>query len=341
MIVRALESDGLLIKGERKRGKVGQPSTPIELAPDGAYFIGLKVGRRSAELVLIDFVGNELSFLVEQYTFPTPQIIMNFVKWGVDKICTELPRHDIERISGMGIATPYFLWEWGSVIGLQDGEMDSWRNFDLRLEISKCFDFPVYLGNDATSACGAELTLGGLDTAEDFLYIYIGYFIGGGIVLNGSLFTGKSGNAGALGPFLMQSTNGNCEQLVERASLISLERQIAHHRNNPDFAMTSEFKVLKGEDEIVEEWLEISALAIAHLVIGACSVIDFPMVVIDGKMPSFLKARTLEKINSAVDSLPSSGIFKPDILAGTLGEKARALGAASLPLARKFMLETL
>ena len=215
----------------------------------------------------------------------------------------------------------------------------SWRNFDLRLEISKYFDFPVYLGNDATSACGAELTLGGLDTAEDFLYIYIGYFIGGGIVLNGSLFTGKSGNAGALGPFLMQSTNGNCEQLVERASLISLERQLARHRNNPDFAMTSEFKVLKGEDEIVEEWLEISTLAIAHLVIGACSVIDFPMVVIDGKMPSFLKARALEKINSAVDSLPSSGIFKPDILPGTLGEKARALGAASLPLARKFMLE--
>ena len=103
--------------------------------------------------------------------------------------------------------------------------------------------------------------------------------------------------------------------------------------------MTSEFNLLKGEDEIVEEWLEISTLAIAHLVIGACSVIDFPMVVIDGKMPSFLKARALEKINSAVDSLPSSGIFKPDILPGTLGEKARALGAASLPLARKFMLE--
>ena len=339
VIVRALEEDGLLIKGERKRGKVGQPSTPIGLAPDGAYFIGLKVGRRSAELVLIDFVGNELSFLVEQYNFPTPQRIMSFVKWGVDQICKELSFQQIEKISGMGIATPYFLWEWASVIGLQEGEMDSWRDFDLRSEVSNCFDFPVFLGNDGTSACGAELTLGGMDTASDFLYIYIGYFIGGGVVLNGSLFTGKSGNAGAVGPFPMQNPDGSFVQVVERASLIALERRIADFRNNPDFAMTSEFEILTGEEGIVDDWLDNSAMAIAHLIIGACSIIDFPMVVIDGKMPPFLKANVIKKIISALDSMPKSGLLKPEIISGTLGEKARAMGAASLPLANKFMLD--
>ena len=340
VIVRALENDGLLIKGERKRGKVGQPSIPISLAPDGAYFIGLKVGRRSAELVLIDFVGNEISFLVEQYNFPTPQKIMGFVKWGVDQICNELPAQEATKIAGMGIATPYFLWEWASVIGLKAGEMDSWRDFDLRSEIANCFDFPVYLGNDATSACGAELTLGEMDTSLDFLYIYIGYFIGGGIVLNGSLFTGKSGNAGAIGPFPMQNPDGGFVQVVEKASLIALERQISNSRNNPEFAITSEFEALPGEEPIVDEWLDKSAMAIAQLIIGACSIIDFPMVVIDGKMPPFLKAKVIENIISSLNSLPKSGLLEPKIIPGTLGEKARAMGAASLPLAKKFMLET-
>ena len=35
--------------GERMRGKVGQPLRPLALAPEGALFLGLKVGRRAAE----------------------------------------------------------------------------------------------------------------------------------------------------------------------------------------------------------------------------------------------------------------------------------------------------
>ena len=44
VIMRALEADGLLVKGEPVRGKVGQPSVPMGLRAQGAYFLGLKVG---------------------------------------------------------------------------------------------------------------------------------------------------------------------------------------------------------------------------------------------------------------------------------------------------------
>src|SRR5210317_2074400 len=57
VIMRALEKDGLLERGEKVRGKVGQPSVPMRLAPEGALFFGLKVGRRSTELVLVNFNG--------------------------------------------------------------------------------------------------------------------------------------------------------------------------------------------------------------------------------------------------------------------------------------------
>ena len=57
VIMRELEDEGLLLRNEPMRGKIGQPSIPMSLNPEGAFFLGLKIGRRSAELVLIDFLG--------------------------------------------------------------------------------------------------------------------------------------------------------------------------------------------------------------------------------------------------------------------------------------------
>ena len=54
VIMRALETDGLLLRGEPIRGKVGQPSVPMSLNPEGAYSLGLKIGRRSADIILLE-----------------------------------------------------------------------------------------------------------------------------------------------------------------------------------------------------------------------------------------------------------------------------------------------
>ena len=57
VIMRALEADGLLVRGDPIRGRIGQPSVPMYLHPDGAFFFGLKIGRRSVDLTMVDFVG--------------------------------------------------------------------------------------------------------------------------------------------------------------------------------------------------------------------------------------------------------------------------------------------
>ena len=51
VITRSLEADGLLMKGEPVRGKVGKPLTPMCLNSSGVYSYGLRIGRRSAELI--------------------------------------------------------------------------------------------------------------------------------------------------------------------------------------------------------------------------------------------------------------------------------------------------
>jgi len=44
LITARLEEDGLIVKQNRVRGRIGQPSVPLALNPDGAFSIGIKVG---------------------------------------------------------------------------------------------------------------------------------------------------------------------------------------------------------------------------------------------------------------------------------------------------------
>ena len=50
-IIGQLERDGMLLRLAPVRGKVGQPSTPLSLDPEGAFSLGFKFGRRRCDLV--------------------------------------------------------------------------------------------------------------------------------------------------------------------------------------------------------------------------------------------------------------------------------------------------
>ena len=94
VIMRALELDGLLIKGAPVRGKVGQPSVPMALNPQGAYFFGLKIGRRSLDLVLTDFLGTVQGRLQHTHSYPSPKSVIEFAQRGMSELMTALPKQD-------------------------------------------------------------------------------------------------------------------------------------------------------------------------------------------------------------------------------------------------------
>ncbi len=198
VIINRLEADGLLLAGEPQRGRIGQPSVPYTLNPDGAFGLGLMIGRRSCDLVLMDFTAGIRARRRMIYPYPAPEEILAFAEREMPNLLAELPVAQHRRISGLGVAMPFELWNWGADLETPPGALGRWRDFDVAAELSRRFPrWPVRLCNDATSACAAELTFGAGATYRDFAYFYVGTFIGGGIVLNGSLFPGRSGNAGA------------------------------------------------------------------------------------------------------------------------------------------------
>ena len=338
VIVRQLENDNLLVKETPQRGKVGQPLVPFSLNPDGAFSIGLKIGRRSGDLILLDLTGKVRSKVHQPYVFPTPQKIMDFVAVELEGLLSGLSPEQKNRISGLGIATPFELWNWEEEVGASHEVLEAWRDFDIADEIAKLGDWPVHFSNDATAACAAELLFGTGNRFNSYAYFFVGYFVGGGIVINGHIFPGKAGYAGAIGSLPVSTPDGRPEQLTHNASLYVLENQLQASGLDPMLLARS------PEDwgEIgptLDVWLEQTARSLAFAAVATMSIIDFDAIIIDGAMPAHVRTELVEKTRAALSRQDLRGLPKFSIEEGSIGADARAMGAASLSLFANYIID--
>jgi predicted NBD/HSP70 family sugar kinase len=338
VIMRALEQDGLLLRGEPVRGRIGQPSVPMRLNPEGALFLGLKIGRRSTDLVLVDFLGRVRESRRKTYRYPTPGGIVAFVGEALPELMQAQPPALRPRVSGMGVAMPFQLWNWVQALGAPQAEMDAWRDCDIQADLSAITGMPVYLQNDATSACGAELVFGSGDKPRDFLYFYVGTFIGGGLVLNGQLFLGRTGNAAGVGPIPVPGPDGRMRRLFDAASLASLADAMEAAGESADqlWEQPNRWQV---SQPVLERWLTEAAEGLASAILSAATLLELEAVLIDGWMPPEIRAEITARTAAALQRLDLSGIAPPVVREGTVGAQARSLGAAAIPLSQRYLLD--
>lgn len=338
VIMRALEADGLLLRGEPVRGRIGQPSVPMSLAPDGAFFLGLKIGRRSADLTLVDFLGRVRATRRRIYRWPTPDAVMDFVAEALPAVTALLDPPARARVGGIGIAMPFQLWSWTDQFGAPQAELDAWRHRSIDAEIAALAGMPVWVQNDATAACGAELVFGTPDKPRDFLYFYFGYFIGGGLVLGGQLHTGRTGNAAGVGPMPVPGPDGRMRRLMTVASMSVLAA--AMDRAGCDSAILWETPAAWDiPPAVLDPWLDATAEGLAAAVLSAASLLELDAVLIDGWIPAGIRADIVRRTDAALHRLDLAGVTAPAIRAGSIGPEARALGAAAIPLSQRYLVD--
>jgi predicted NBD/HSP70 family sugar kinase len=338
-ILRNLEDDGLVRRGEPVRGKVGKPSIPIELDPDGAFSIGLKVGRRSADLLLLDFEGTVRGQLHTTFDYPVPDAVFGFLETGIADLLGTLSVAHQKRVCGIGIGTPFELWKWHDLSGPAAERFRSWKDVDFAHEVARLSDLPVYVVNDATAACHAEYLYGRGKDYRDFAYFFIGSFIGGGIALNGTVFEGNQGNAGALGSMRTTGPLGESQQLIDTASLHLLEARLIEAGLDPSL-MWQKPQDWTRLSRYVEPWIGETAQELAKASLSICSVIDFEAILVDGAFPPEIREELVERVRRYLVNQDKRGLIAPTVETGTVGENARAIGAASVPIFAEYLLNT-
>jgi predicted NBD/HSP70 family sugar kinase len=339
IIIARLDADGLVRKLEPVRGKVGQPSVPMALNPDGAFSIGIKIGRRSMDMLLVDFAGQVRERISRGYAFPDPELLFAEIGTHLQQLRKALKPALRERLHGIGVAAPLSLGGWHELLGIRREQAARWDGIDIRARVAAMSKLPVGFVKDTAAACVAELVAGRGRDIRSFLYVFVDTFIGGGLVLDSHLRTGIGGNAGAAGSMPLGLGRADAgrppPQLLSVASLLNLEAR--YRRRGLDTTATADARAL--EDPWRAEtlgWMHDAAPAIAMAINGAACLLDLEGVIVDGSFDAALRDALIAEVDHALDCYSWEGVRRPDLLPGTIGSDARAIGGALLPLYANF-----
>jgi len=337
LITTRLDEDGLLVRHEPVRGRIGQPSVPLALNPDGAFAIGIKIGRRSTDWLLVDFTGRVRQRKTLDYAFPQADVLLPALRQHMNALRDELAELG-PRLVGVGIAAPLQFGGWHRLLGLSEAQSGAWNQLDLKTEVQAMTELPVSFAKDTSAACVAELVAGRGRDLKGFLYLFVDTFVGGGLVIDSHLHAGLHGNAGAVASLpldLARSAASKPEQLLHQASLWELEQRFK--RRGLDTAAAYDERALQAPfEEETAAWMALAANALAHCIVSGTAFLDLDAIVLDGSFSRPMLHRLLAQTRTALDGYSWEGLWPATLLEGSIGPDARALGGALLPLHANF-----
>ncbi len=219
----------------------GRPATLLEINSRAGCIIGVELGVDFVAVVLTDFVGAIL-WRAQEAADPTESLeeTLSQTLVLVNKAIAASRNINFSLI-GIGLSIP-------GTVNLDEGTLIfapnlNWHDIPIREIFSKPTGLRVYLENDANAAAVAEHLFGAARQSTDFLFVFAGVGIGGGLFLNGKLYRGKNGYAGEIGhspikaepaDVLCHCGNRGCwETYVNQASILERIRdRMDGHRDS-------------------------------------------------------------------------------------------------------------
>nr|WP_316652114.1 ROK family transcriptional regulator [uncultured Gellertiella sp.] len=345
-IVDELEQRGVVRPQKTVRIARGQPITPYELVPDGAFALGLQIDRHVTRLIAVDLVGTVRLRLEAALTDSDPhqgmKVLLELIATARQSLKAESASGS-ERLVGLGAAMP---GPFGAV-EMEDSPwtMSGWQSFPLARELAEQTGLQVVLQNDAAAAATAEKLVGAANGLECAICLYLGYGFGAGLILNGELYTGANGNAGEVGLSLVPLLQGERPGLAahagllpleHRASLASLVKAFGHDPAACDlFDLVEE--IVAHPAPLLDSWIADATAGLRWAVHMLESVFDPQTIILSGGAPRRLLERLVEGTKPLLPSLAARADRSlPRLQIGLADRWSVALGAAAEPISRAF-----
>lgn len=172
------------------------------------YNIGIDLGGTNIKVGLV----NENYEIVAKATAPTdlPRPAEAICKSIVDtawKVLNEA-KVTIGEVNSIGIGTPGVANRNSGTV-LYSCNLD-FKNTDLRSLIKKYLDKPVYVENDANAAAFGEVLAGAGKGYNDVIVVTLGTGVGGGIIIDGKIYTGFNFCGAELGHTVIEFNGRQC-----------------------------------------------------------------------------------------------------------------------------------
>ncbi len=273
------------------------------------------------------------------------------VEGGGEAICVNIAKlvKMLEEKSGakataVGIGCAGMIAQDGSVVFAGNLGL---KNFPLAQRVSELTGARVKVTNDANAAALGEAVFGAGKKYKDSIFITLGTGVGGGIITDGKLFEGGMGVGAEIGHMVIvhggrKCTCGRkgCFEAYSSATALIAETARAM-RENPNSAMWKTYDLSSVCGKTAFDYADCDEAAkkvvdeyIYHLACGIINLANIfrPQVVILGGGVSAQGENLTVPLQERLDKKIFGGqSYAPvKIVTATLGNKAGALGAATL-----------
>lgn len=195
----------------------------------------------------------------------------------------------------------------------------AWRQFPLRSRLMASTDLPVYGDLDAKALALAEGWLGAAVGRENFLAMVVSTGVGGGIVLNGQLMEGATGNAGHIGHIIVEPNGRRCTCgsrgcLEAEASGPAIESITGRPPTEPSY-----------------EIMQRTGRLVGRGVASVCNLLDLDLVVVGGSVALGFGATFFNTAQATLDEHAKLAFSKgARITPVRLGDRGPLIGAGAV-----------
>jgi glucokinase len=320
-----------------------------ETSSKGEYVVGVDLGgtkilagvfKRSFECI----GSSKLSTKSQRGVDAVVERIARCVQDAVDEADLSL-----KQVAGVGIGAP-------GAVDFADGKvifapnMEGWKDVSLKKDLEKALGVPVFVENDGNIAALGVHVAELKGKAKSLIGIFVGTGIGGGLIVNGDLYSGFNHTAGEIGHMVLDLNGPKCgcgnkgcfEALASRTAIFQQikagikdgEKTILTEMLGNDLADLRSGdlrKAIRRGDKFVDKVIEGAAEYIGIGIANLVNILSPEVVFLGGGVIEALADEMMSVIVETAQDYAMPGTMKGvEIIASKLGDSAGITGAAVL-----------
>lgn len=342
-ITATLLDDGLITPlqmGAVRDAARGRPRVMLELKPDAAFVVGIKLASNQITIATTNFRADVLKSLMLPVRIDrhSPAVIADLVEDGVRR-CVSDAGLTMNRIAGVCVGLPGVIERHTGVC--RQSPIFGERNIAFALEVQSRLGVAVTLDSDVNLATMAEHWFGHGRELDNFLVVSAEYDLGLGVVHNNEVFRAANGLSADLGDLLVRLPMSDSEgpvRLADVASGAAILARTARLVNEPDLPNRHEEgwrrvrALANGGDRQVISILATAGEAIGFAIANLIALFAPPKVVLAGAVLD-LGEPLMGPLRAAIAGLtPASLVGISEIVEHRWGDDLWARGAAAMTL---------